>query len=150
MVTVEEAVVGLVPNVAVMPAGQFDAENSTTEWKPFVGVTVTVDVPGDTAVALAAVALNVKLGCAVTVIGMVVLVDKAPLVPVTVSVYGPGATLAATLIRTVDEDVAGLVRNVPVMPAGQPDAASVTPELKPLLGVTVTTEENDAAEFRGN
>ena len=100
--------------------------------------------------AVAAVALKVKLGGAVTIIEMVVLADKVPLVPSTVSVYGPGATPAATLMVTVDEAVAGFVPNVPVMPAGQPDAESVTPELKPLVGVTVTTEENDAGEFKGN
>ena len=33
-----------------------------------------------------------------------------------------------------------MVANVPVMPAGQPDAASVTPELNPFAGVTVTVD----------
>jgi hypothetical protein len=44
------------------------------------------------------------------------------------------------LIVTVDEAVAGFVPNTPVMPLGQPDAASVTAELKPLAGVTVTVD----------
>ena len=40
----------------------------------------------------------------------------------------------------VDVVVAGFVPNVPVMPAGQPGAASVTPELNPLAGVIVTVD----------
>ena len=45
-----------------------------------------------------------------------------------------------TLIVTVEEVPAGFVPNVPVMPAGQLDAASVTAELNPLAGVTVTVD----------
>ena len=41
---------------------------------------------------------------------------------------------------TKEEVVAGFVPKVPVMPAGQPDVANVTAELKPLAGVTVTVE----------
>src|SRR5580693_6904746 len=41
---------------------------------------------------------------------------------------------------TIDDAVAGFVANVPVMPVGQPDAASVTPELNPFAGVTVTVD----------
>ena len=37
---------------------------------------------------------------------------------------------------TFDEAVAGFVPNVPVIPEGQPDAANVTPELKPFTGTT--------------
>ena len=49
------------PNVPVMPAGHPDAANVTAELKPFAGVTVTVDVPVDPTVAVAALALKVKL-----------------------------------------------------------------------------------------
>ena len=130
----------MVPKVPVMPAGQPDAAKVTDELKPFKGATVTVDVPLDPTVAVAAVALRVKLGTALTVKEMVVPADKVPLVPFTVSEYGPAATLAPTLIVTIDAAVAGLVPKVPVMPAGQPDAASVTAELKPFKGATVTVD----------
>ncbi len=40
----------------------------------------------------------------------------------------------------IDDAVAGFVPNVPVMPDGQPNAASVTGELKPLAGVIVTVD----------
>ena len=140
--TIDDAVTGFVPKVPVMPVGQPDTASVTAELNPFAGAIVTVDAPADPAVAEAAVALNVKLGGteALTVSPIVVLADKAPLVPFTGSVYGPGATLAATLIVTADDVAAGLVANVPVMPAGQPDAASVTPELNPFAGVTVTVD----------
>ena len=83
---VDDAVAGFVPNVPVMPAGQPDAASVTAELKPLAGIIVTVDVPVDPTVAVAAVAPRVKLGAALTVSEMVVLADKAPLVPFTVSV----------------------------------------------------------------
>ena len=150
MVAVDEELAGFGANVAVMPVGHPDGVNSTTELKPFSGVTATVEVPGDAAVAAAAVALKVKLGAAATVIGMVVAADRLPLVPPTGSEYDPGATVAATLMLTTEDVTVGFVPNVPLIPAGHPDAARVTAALKPLAGVTVTEEEKDAAEFRGN
>ena len=75
-----------------------------------------------------------------TVSAMVVLALSAPLVPFTANEYDPGATPDPTLIVTTELLVAGLVPNVPVIPAGQPEAASVTPELKPFAGVIVTVE----------
>ena len=44
------------------------------------------------------------------------------------------------MIVTIEDAVAGFVPKVPVMPAGQFDAASVTALLKPLAGVMVTVE----------
>ncbi len=79
-------------------------------------------------------------GVALTVSDIVVLADSAPLVPLTVSKYDPGATDAPTLIVTIEDVVTGFVPNVPVIPAGQPAIASVTPELKPLVGVTITVD----------
>jgi hypothetical protein len=46
----------------------------------------------------------------------------------------------ATVIVSSEDEVAGLVENTPVIPAGQLMALSVTAEAKPLLGVTVTVE----------
>ena len=77
---------------------------------------------------------------AFTVNAIVVLALAAPPVPFTVNEYDPGVTVDATLIVTAELLVAGLVPNVPVMPAGQPDAANVTAELKPFTGVTLTVE----------
>jgi hypothetical protein len=87
MVTVDEAVAGLVPKVPVMPAGQPDVAKVTVELKPFAGLTVTVDVPDDAAAAVAGLALKEKLGCvdALTPRAMVVLADRVPLVPFTLS-----------------------------------------------------------------
>jgi hypothetical protein len=65
---------------------------------------------------------------AVTVSGMVVLTDKVPRLPFKVSAYGPGATLASTLMVTVEEAAVGLVPKVAVMPAGQFDAENSTTE----------------------
>jgi hypothetical protein len=85
---IEELVAGFVPKVPVMPVGQPDAASVTAELNPLAGAIVTVDAPTDPTVAEAAVALNVKLGgaAALTVSPIVVLADKAPLVPFTVSV----------------------------------------------------------------
>ncbi len=44
------------------------------------------------------------------------------------------------MIVTTEETVAGLVANVPVIPAGQLDTLRVTGELKPLVGVTVMVD----------
>ena len=85
IVTIEEAVAGLVPNAAVIPAGQFEAVSVTPALKPLAGVIVTVDVPVDPTIADAAVALIVKLGAAFTLSEIVVLADNMPLVPFTES-----------------------------------------------------------------
>ena len=77
---------------------------------------------------------------AVTVSAMMVPALADPPVPFTVNEYGPGATDEATLIVTTELLVAGLLPNVPVFPAGQPEAASVTPELNPFTGTMVTVE----------
>src|SRR5579862_9696469 len=138
MVTIEEAFAGFVPNVAVMPAGQLDAASVTVELKPFAGTIVTVEVPLDPAVTVAAVALSAKLGAGFTVNAIVVLADKVLLVPFTVSVYGPGATFVPTKMVTVEEAVAGFGPKFAVIPVGQFDAASVTAELKPFAGTIVT------------
>jgi hypothetical protein len=44
ILAVAEAATELVPNVPVIPDGQFDAVSVTAELKPFAAVTVTVDV----------------------------------------------------------------------------------------------------------
>ena len=64
IVTAEDPVVGFVPKVPAMPAGQPEAVKVTAELNPFKGATVTVDVPLAPATAAAAVALRVKPGTA--------------------------------------------------------------------------------------
>ena len=44
------------------------------------------------------------------------------------------------MIVTPDEEVAGFVPKVPVMPAGQFEATNVTAELKPLAGAIVMVD----------
>ena len=83
IVKVEDAVAGFVPNVPVMPAGQFDAARVTALLKPSAGVTLTVDVPEDPTTAEAPVAPRAKLGAAFTVSEIEVLADCVPLTPVT-------------------------------------------------------------------
>ena len=63
IVTTEDVAAGLVPNVAVIPAGQPDAARVTAELNPVAGVTVTVEEPDDPAVAVAEVEPRVKPGC---------------------------------------------------------------------------------------
>ena len=46
---------------------------------------------------------------------------------------------------TTEDVVAGFVPKVPVMPAGQFEAAKVTVELNPLAGLMVTVDAFDAA-----
>jgi hypothetical protein len=84
IVTTDDAVAGFVPNVAVIPVGHPDGASVTPELKPFAGTIVTVDVPVDPTVTVAAVALIVKVGAGFTVSEIVVLADNIPLVPFTV------------------------------------------------------------------
>ncbi len=69
IVTRDDAVAGFVPKVPVMPVGQPDVARVTAELKPFAGVTVTVEVPLAPTLAVAAVALSVKLGGVATAAG---------------------------------------------------------------------------------
>ena len=85
-------------------------------------------------------AVRVKLGGPLTVRAIEVLAVTEPPDPVTGSLYFPVATLAAMLIVTLDDAVTGFAEKAAVMPAGQPDAASVTGELNPLVGATVTVD----------
>ena len=65
---------------------------------------------------------------------------RAALAPVTDSEYEPGTTPDPTAMATVDDLVAGLVPKAPVIPEGQPETVSVTAELNPFAGVTVTVD----------
>jgi uncharacterized protein (DUF302 family) len=58
-------------------------------------------------------------------------------VPVIVTVEVPGAAVALTVKVSVLLEVAGSGPKTAVTPFGNPDAASVTLPLNPLVGVTV-------------
>ena len=85
IVAIEDAVAGFVPNVPVMPTGQFDAASVTALLKPLAGLMVTVEVPVDPTNALAVVVVIVKLGAAVTVREIEAVLESVPLVPFTLS-----------------------------------------------------------------
>jgi hypothetical protein len=63
---------------------------------------------------------------------------NAPLTPVIVSAYEPGAVAAATVMFNVEEEVEGFGVNEEVTPVGAPLRLSVTLPLKPAAGVMVT------------
>jgi len=126
-------------NDAVTPLGRPDADKLTLPLKPFSGVTVMVLVP---VVPCAIVKLlgeeeRVKFGGGVTVRESVVLCDKLPETPVTVTVTVPvvAVLLAVSVKVLVPAVLLGL--NDAVTPLGRPDADKLTLLLKPFSGVTV-------------
>ena len=70
---------------------------------------------------------------------MVVISVSEPEVPVIVTATGPPtvAVLEAVKVNTLESVVVGLGLKLAVTPLGSPVAERVTPELKPLAGVTV-------------
>jgi hypothetical protein len=70
---------------------------------------------------------------------MVVISVSEPEVPVIVTATGPPtvAVLEAVRVNRLESVVVGLGLKLAVTPLGSPVAESVTPELKPLAGVTV-------------
>ena len=77
----------------------------------------------------------------VTVSGIVVVALSAPLTPFTGNAYDPAATPGLILMDTPALAMVGFGANVPVIPEGHPAAESVTAELNPLDGDTVTVAE---------
>ncbi len=124
---------------AVTPRGRPEADKLTPPVKPFWGVMVMADVTfaprarlrefGETERA--------KFGAGVTVRETVVKWDKAPEVPVMVTVKVPRAAvvLAVTVSALVVVVLTGL--NAAVTPPGRPEADRLTPLLKPFSGLTV-------------
>jgi hypothetical protein len=141
-VTTLVEVVGLVPNVAVTPAGRPDADNVTAPVKPPEGVSVIVllPLPPCVTVTLVGEAESEKFGVAAafTVRATVVVCVSVPDVPVIVTFDVPVVAVELAVNVTTLVEVVGLVPNVAVTPAGRPDADNVTLPVKPLTGVTVT------------
>jgi len=136
------AVVGLGLKLGVTPLGSPLAERVTPEANPLAGVTVIVSL----LLVVPCVMDNVpvvgeseKVGAAVTVSAMVVVLVNEPELPVMVTVTGPPrvAVLDAVKVSTLVLAVVGLGLKLAVTPLGRPLAESVTPEANPLAGVTV-------------
>jgi hypothetical protein len=123
--------------LAEIPAGQLaPIENVTVPLNPFTGATATVELPTTTAFAVALVAEreNVDRGGWLTVRVNVVDAFKGPLTPDTVMTEDPTLAVGRARINRIDDDVTGFAENEAEMPVGKPVAASVTDELKPLVG----------------
>jgi len=139
-----EIEVGL--KLAVTPLGRPLADREIAELKPFTAAAlmvvvldlllVTVTVVGD------ALMVKLALGAAVTVRVRVVEFTRLPLVPVTVIVYVPVATLDATV--KVKAEVPEPVIAVGLKPAvtlpGTLDADNEIDPLKPFTAVVVTVD----------
>jgi len=118
---------------AVTPDGRPDADMVTLAVKPFRRVIVTVLVPAAPCeiVTLEGEAASEKFGEAFTVMLTVAVWLRLPDVPVMVTVAAPTVAVALAVSVSVLVVVAGLVLNAAVTPLGRPDAARVTPALKP-------------------
>jgi len=135
-------VVGFVPNVAVTPAGNPDAESDTLPVNPFSEVTVIVlvpPVPPCVTVTLAGEGDRLKFGVAAafTVNETVVVCVKFPETPVIVTEVVPVVAVLLAVSVSRLELVAGLMPKVAVTPDGSPDALSVTLPVKVLVGLMV-------------
>ena len=134
-------VAGLVPKLAVTPAGSPDADKVTLPVKPFAGVTVIVVMtlfPRPTA-KLAGEADRLKSGTtgALTVRVRVVVRVRVPEVPVTVSVTVPVAAALPAVSVSVLAEVALVGLKFAVTPEGRPEIDRFTVPLKPLTGFTL-------------
>jgi len=131
-------VAGLVPNAAVTPLGNPDAERVTLPVNPPTSLTVIVSVAVLLCVTVTALAegASVKLEAGLTVSAIAVDAVREPEVPVTVTVDVPAvAVLLAVNVSTL-LPVVGLVPNAAVTPLGKPDAARVTLPVNPPTSVT--------------
>jgi hypothetical protein len=120
-------------NAAVTPDGKPEADMVTLAVNPLRRVIVTVLVPAAPCeiATLVGDAAREKLGEAFTVRLTVAVCVRLPDVPVMVTVAAPVAAVALAVSVNVLVVVAGLVLKAAVTPAGKPDAANVTPPLKP-------------------
>ena len=134
-------VVGLTPNEAVTPLGSAEFDRLTEPVKPFRSVTLMVLLPllPCFTVRLEGEAEIEKSGCAgaVTVKVTAVVCVSEPDVPVMVTVAVPVVAVELAVSVKTLLDVAGLVPNPAVTPAGNPEAESVTLPVNPPEGVMV-------------
>src|SRR6478609_3216188 len=129
--------------LAVTPAGKPEADNDTAELKPPLTVVETVELPEVPWVTdkLAGVALTAKSGVAAELIvrPMMVVCVTVPPVAVTVTFTVPVAAVLLAVNVSVELPLPGAAMDaglkLAVTPAGKPEAASDTAELKPPLTV---------------
>jgi len=125
-------VVGFVPKEAVTPAGSPDAVRVTAPLNPPRSVTLIASVPPESGLIVRAAADGVRVKLPVPPVEpmvsvIVVLAESVPDVPVIVTVDDPtAAVLLAFRVRTLAA-VTGFVPKAAVTPAGNPEAARVTP-----------------------
>ena len=137
-------VVGLVPNAAVTPEGNPEADKLTLPVNPPDGVSVIVLVAVDPCVTLTldgdADSEKSGVATAFTVKEIEVVWVNAPDVPVIVTDEVP--VVAVLLADSVSKllPVVGLVPKVAVTPAGRPEAESETLPVNPPDGATVIVE----------
>lgn len=134
-VRVRIALAGVAPplNEPVTPVGRPERLTVTEPAKPFCGVKVRVLAPVAPCATLSAVgeADKLNVGGGVMASAMVVLLVKAPDVPVIVTVaVAAAAVLAAVNVRVLCPPVTAPA--VAMTPAGKPETASATVPLKPL------------------
>lgn len=134
-------VVGLVPKLAVTPAGKPEADRLTLPVNPPEGLTVIVLVPVVPCftVTLEGEAESEKFGpaTAFTVREIVVVCVSVPEVPVIVTVEVPVVAVELAVKVTELLEVVGLVPKLAVTPAGNPEADKLTLPVNPPEGVTV-------------
>jgi len=133
-----EVAVGLVPNEAVTPAGSPEADSVTMPVKPGDATmeTVSMALLPEVNVSAEADGTTVKPPLEATFRETLVVSVRAPETPTIVIVYVPtGAEFPAARVSTLEAAV-GFVPNEAVMPAGNPEADSVTLPVKPFKSVT--------------
>jgi len=145
--SVTEAGLRLQAAGSLAAVGLIEQLRFTVPKKPFVPVTLMIEVfpvvaPGLTVIApsLPAPPLGPNVGSAVTVSKTVVVALNAPEVPVTVTVAGPPKE-AVVLAESVNTWVPAAVpaAKLAVTPLGNPDATSTTAPVNPPTSDTVMT-----------
>jgi hypothetical protein len=120
-------------NVAVQPAGTPVTVYEIVPVNPFIGVTVTAEVPVTVASVVMAGADSEKSWIVtLTFVVLERVFGEVPVVPVTSTLNG-----ATPVVQLTDKTAP---ENEAVQPADTVPAANVTVPVKPLIGVTVTVE----------
>jgi hypothetical protein len=135
-------VAGFVPNEAVTPVGNPEAESVTSPENPLTGLMVIVLAPATPPFAIVTVvgaAVSVKLFTREFTVRLIVVVSlSVPDVPVIVTVTVPVAAVVAAVRVSVLVVVPGFGLNAAVTPLGNPEAVNVTSPLNPPDGSIVT------------
>jgi hypothetical protein len=136
-VRVLEEVAGFGLKAAVIPAGSVPTLKVTLPVNPPTGVIVTELAPVPPCVTVAFVPESEKSAAAGTVKEMLVVWERLPLEPVTITLAVPVAAVAEAVNVRALVPVVGFGEKLTVTPDGSPLALKVTLPAKPPLGVTV-------------